>query len=159
MVCVGLHRRTAWGLLDPQARGNAPWRANAARGRRQPSQSCHHRSHTRRASRLCRFLQSGFFRRQPDRDPESLAGRHVIPWRPCRRRAGDVDLCPQARDSSSGRERPRRHGDTDRTVPRTAVEFHQRRTLRPCHLPSLGHGISRKRRAATTSEPALRSGA
>ena len=42
-----------------------PWRANAAGSHRQPSQPCHHRRHTRRAARLCRLLQSGFFRRQP----------------------------------------------------------------------------------------------
>ena len=48
------------------------------------------------------------------------------------------------------RERPRRHGDTDRTVPRrlsnfTNAELYGRVTS------FLGHGISRKRRTATTS--------
>ena len=43
----------------------------------------------------------GSFRRQSNRDPDGLAGRHVVSWRSWRRRAGDVDFRPQAQRARS----------------------------------------------------------
>ena len=150
LVRARLYRRHRAGL-DLRARADQEREAvgrsgadHAAAARRFYSLG-HHRHHPRRPHRLRAVLQSAVLLQPSRRDPRAVAGRHVVPWRLSRlRRRGDP-VQPQEQHLDPVARRHHHRGRADRTVPRAARQFRQRRTLGPAgrSQPALGDDVSR----------------
>ena len=164
LVCAGLYRRHPARLAlcaraDPQ---RAPvGRTGAADGRRLRRFRAlgDARHHPRRPDRLRAVLQSGAFPRAPARGRAALEGRHVVPRRLRRLRAGGRAVRAQARHLDPVARRPHLRGrPIGLFLGRIANFINGELWGRPADVP-WAMVFPGRRTVAAPSEPALRGGA
>src|SRR6185437_15235591 len=119
----------------------------------------HARHRARRQARLRAVLRAELFLGAPGRDPRSVERRHVLPWRAARRRARRLSVRQDQAHQRPVARRRRLGLDAIRAVLRPHRQFHQLGSGGAHQRRALGHGVSRRRRSAAPSEPALRGGA
>ena len=102
------------------------------------------------------FYNPAHFLDASDRGRAAVEGRHVVPRRLHRLRAGGRAVRAAARHLDPVARRPHLRGRHDRAVSRPHRQFHQRRAVGSPDRCALGYGVSGRRAVAAPSEPALR---
>ena len=115
----------------------------------------HARHRARRQARLRSVLRAELFLGQPARNSRGLERWHVLPRRTARRRRRRLFLLPRQGHQPAVARRYRLGGDALRPVLRPHRQLHQFRGGWAGERRALGHGVSRRRRRAAPSEPAL----
>src|SRR6476646_3786822 len=115
----------------------------------------HPRHRARRQAWLRSVLRAELFLGQPARNSRGVERWHVLPRWTARRRHRRLFLLPRQGHQPSVARRYRLGGDAFRAVLRPHRQLHQFRGGWARERRALGHGVSRRRRRAAPSEPAL----